>query len=135
MKMMSMPVRLLIILAVAIHALSGWSGIGAAVSRATQGETASRAADVCGGSCCCGVPDACPCAGAPAPGERAPAQPAAPPRAERIELPKVASRSIDLALLVASDSPPAAYARAERSARPAGDLARRVQQLQCVWRT
>lgn len=127
--------RLFMLVALTIHAFWGWSAVtltGLAPER-PAGLTMSDG-DACGGSCCC-LPKACPCLHAPAPDESEPI-PASPPRSDRPEIPKIAPSMRGAGLSVASsDSGAACRIEGALTGRPMGDLSRRVQQLQCVWRT
>lgn len=133
-----MPARLFIVLVMCAQALIAWPGTRALTDSVPVGAAAAFAddADACAGSCCC-PPKACPCAHAPAPGERSKPAPATPPGNDTREVPTVAIRSIDRSLLGHDDvdAERESSAAEHESGRPLGDLTRRVQQLQCVWRT
>lgn len=133
--MSDMAARLFILIALTIHALAGWNGAalaGLTEQRATGVAQSDEGA--CGESCCC-PPKACPCLHAP--DENGPEPTPVPPtRPDRPEVPKIAPST---RFPGASHSPEGsgAFWAVDRAVtgRPMGDLSRRVQQLQCVWRT
>ena len=131
--MNTMAARLFILIALTIHALAGWSA-GSLAALADQAGFVQADEDACGGSCCC-PPKACPCMHAPEPEDQNP-PPAVPPQPKRQEAPKIAQDLRGFTLEPAGDGTGTAITVAgEQTGRPRGDLGRRVQQLQCVWRT
>jgi hypothetical protein len=132
--MSAMAARLFILVALTIHALAGWSGVTLAGLADRVAGGAQTDGDACAGSCCC-PPKACPCLHAPAPDESDPI-PANPPRSERPEIPKIAPSMRGAGATGATTSSGARCPiECALTGRPRGDLSRRVQQLQCVWRT
>lgn len=128
-----MAARLFILIAITVHALAGWGGASLTTIADRVAVTMSDA-DACGGSCCC-PPKACPCVHAPERNDPDP-MPATPPRSERPEIPKIAPSMRGAGLSGATFENSAICAiEGPLTGRPMGDLARRVQQLQCVWRT
>lgn len=130
--MMTVSSRVLLALLLVVHTLAGWGAIASTAAIASGQKTIL--VDPCGDECCCG-PLHCPCVyEVPVPGSERPA-PAIPSQRAELDGARYAAPKPDpIALTLVTDDERIAHAWATLHSHPVGDLARRVMQLQCVWR-
>lgn len=130
--MMPMPSRVLLALLLMLHTTLGWGAFAQGVGASGAGRTILI--DPCGDECCCG-PSHCPCVyELPVPGSNTPT-PAVPSQRGDHDGPRLSTPRPDpITPVIQPEDDSVAHAWATLHARPAGDLSRRVMQLQCVWR-
>lgn len=134
--MMAVPARIVLALLLSLHAIVAWGASRADALAMPLGEVAHAGTvrvDPCGPVCCCG-PEHCPCAiDVPAPRSGTP-DPGTLPQRPEVQGVRAAT-STPPATPPFDDDIRLASSRFVLTPRPAGELGRRLMQLQCVWRT